>query len=495
MHHANSFDSESLRRTAVRIGDWMLDNLWILFCLFATVAFGGYIVHAVFWPAYKEPTARMYTSGLGYASVLRKSGKPFPVTTAVSQRRNVTGRFLGEGMMRSEPIQVPIIAMSRILSVSAKEGDHVTKGQKLIELDPTRVQIKIDAAQTQLKTAEAEFERTRLGSAYVLEKERPEREAIRLGAAKTEAGIRNELDELYGRLTSEGLMSQEEALLKRIENTKALASFNEAQLSMDVSKGGRVQSLAIAEAAIADAKLSLAYRQNELRDYTVTAPADGIIERCLVHEGEYNQDPGKPAFLLMSGLWFEAYFDQTAIGQFAVGDAAEVHLEAYPDRTFPGKITQIQEMVSYSLGGPETNRPIRPLGTGAPEWPATFAVRIQVDGAVKIVPGLTGFAKVVVARESNAVPRGAVTSISGGKALVFAVDPNQRENFEPREVTVGRTSGGWTEILSGLDLGVEVITGGQQVLQPGDRIAADRKSLPKSESENDGRRRELASKP
>ena len=426
------------------------------------------VVRKMVWPGYVDPQSRMYTSKLGYAAVLRKQGKPFPVIAGTSQRKKIVRRFLGEGMMRSEPVQVPVIAMSRIVRVHAKPGDIVKKGQLLAELDPSRIQIKVEAAKAQLKTAQAEFARTKIGSAYILEKERPERDTIRLNAATREVAIRTQLDGLYTELSDEGLMSKEATLLKRIENADALTKLQEAKLSLDVAKGGREHSLDIAKAAIRDAQLALDYREDELRDYQVYAPADGIIERSLIHEGEYNQDPGKPAFVIASGLWFEAYLDQSAIGQIEVGKRADVHLEALGGATLQGTVTSVLPIVSYSLGGPETNRPIRPMGTGTPEWPATFSIRIQLDASdAQIVPGLTGFVRIVTERESIAVPRGAVTKVSGNKAFVFTIDD---DTFEPMEVTTGATSEGWTEIVSELEEDVRVIADGHQVLEPGDRI-------------------------
>ena len=171
--------------------------------------------------------------------------------------------------MRSEPIQVPVIAMSRILRVHARPGDIVKRGQLLVELDSSRIQIKVNAAKAQLKTAEAEYARTKIGSAYILEKERPERDRIRLHAATKEVAIRTELDGLYTELSQEGLMSREATLLKRLENSDALTKLKEAELALDVAEDGRQHSLEIAEAAIEDAKLAVAYREDELRDYKV----------------------------------------------------------------------------------------------------------------------------------------------------------------------------------------------------------------------------------
>ena len=147
---------------------------WPLIFLTVTLILCGLTAWLLIWPAYQNPSARMYTSKLGYATVLRQSGKPFPVKTAVAVERQVTGVFLGEGLVQSEPIQVPMIAMAGIVKVHVQEGDHVKKGQLLVELDDTRIKLKIEAAAAALETARAEQERVKVGSVNILLDERPE---------------------------------------------------------------------------------------------------------------------------------------------------------------------------------------------------------------------------------------------------------------------------------------------------------------------------------
>ena len=434
-----------------------------------TVLLAGGMARLVIWPGYKNPISRMSTSRLGYVALMRQQGKPFPVTTARVEKRTLERRFLGEGLVRSEPIQVPVIPMARIQRVYVQEGQRVEKGQLLAELDNSRARIKVDAAKTAIEIAEAELERTRIGSAYVLDQERPERDEIRLSEFEDEAAIKAELARMQRKLYKQKAVSKVDVLVSGLEAVQARSKWKQTAWALRVATAGKQHSLRIAESAIQEGKLALAHREHELQDYKIYAPADGIIERCLIHEGEYNQDPGKPAFLIASGVWFDAYMDQTAIGKFHVGDSAEVQLEAFAGRTLKGRVTRIHPVVSFNLGGPETNRPIRPLGTGAPEWPATFTVQIEMDASeLPLVPGLTGFARVQTSREGLAVPRSAVVSVSADKAMVFRL--LTADSYQLCEVSTGFDSDGWVELCSGLQLGDEVIVSGHEILELGDRI-------------------------
>lgn len=428
----------------------------------------------IIWPAYKDPSSRMFTSKLGYASLLRKTGRPFPVKTAKSRRMNIKGVFLGEGLVQSEPIQVPMIAMSRITHIHVEEGDRVKKGQLLVELDPERIQLRIEAAKAALETARAELERIRVGTVNILLDERPELDNIQLESAAKSARVEQQLLKQYQKLFQSGSVSEKALLEQSVKAKDADVQHRKLILSTKLASKGKENSLRIGESTIQEAEMAWRHRLAQLKDYRTFAPADGIVERILVHEGEYNQDPGRPAMILASGLWFEANLDQTALGQVQVGNHVEVRLSAFQDRVFNGRVERVKPLVNFSLGGPETNRPIRPLGTGAPEWPATFAVRIQlnIDSDQLIVPGLTGFARITSSRNSICVPQGAVSAISGNRGVVFVIPPGETE-CHPREVTMGWNHNGWTEIREGLKENEQVVTDGYQVLEPGDQVAPD----------------------
>jgi HlyD family secretion protein len=444
------------------------DNPYMVLVTAASVVLGTTLVVVAIVPRYADPSTRIYSSKLGFGTASRKMGRPFDVSAQTVRKQTMKCRLQGEGLIGTEPVQVPIVAMARILKVHAIQGDRVTKGQLLVELDSRRAQVKLEAARSAVKTALAEQQRTLIGSAYILANERPDAEKIRLDMSKRIVWIQERLAETERMLALQGVSSNREYLLSQIPLITVQAQLNESERAYVAAKAGRKESIGLAECALAEAELALKYRELELEDYRVISPCDGVVERCVVHDGEYNQDPGKPAFLIDRGLWFEARMDQTVTGRLAVGDPANVHLEAYPNQPMPGRISLVAPMVSYDSGGPEATRPIRPLGSGAPEWPSTFAVRIEVDAAGRsLVPGLTGFARIDPERNIIAVPIEAIFGRSGRSALVYVVDDSE---YRSCKVILGTVADGWAEIRSGLDEGAVVLTDGHQVLEPGDRI-------------------------
>lgn len=446
-------------------------QLWALVLCAVTAAICLLVVYKIVWPAYQNPIARMYTSKLGYSTVIRKTGGAFPVTSAEVQFRDITGKFIGEGLMQSEPVQVPMVAMTGIVKVHVTEGQRVKKGDLIIELDAARLRMKIDSAEAAIRTAKAELDRVRVGTVNVLQEERPDILAVRIDIAKAKLKLARETLVMNRRLLKKGSVGATIVAENKLAVTNSELELKELELAFATANAGRVNSVEIGESAIVEAKLTLAHRLKQMEDYNSFAPADGIVERVLVHGGEYNQDPGRPGVLLASGLWFECYLDQTALGRIEKGDRVEVRLGAYQDRIFVGKIDRIRPLVNFALGGPETNRPIRPLGTGAPEWPATFSVRVMLEETDDlVVPGLTGYATVIQQRNTLTVPRGTVTAVSGSRGIAFVIGEDG-ESFEPRNVVIGIRDDHFIEIREGLEEGEFVIADGYQVLEPKDRIS------------------------
>ncbi len=425
-------------------------------------------------PAYKNPQARIYTSGLGYAKVIRRTGGAFPVKIGHVTRRHFSEPILGEGIMNSRPVMVPIIPMDYVTDVFGRVGQTVKKGDLLARLDSRSARFKVESARLAVSTTQAEANRVTIGSAYVLAQERPEQDRINLEAARQRMEKIREQQELHTNLYEKGIISRARFLELEKELIGEEQEAKIAMFKLGMSTEGVKESFQIAKNAVEDAKRALMTREQELIAYDVLSPADGVIERVLISEGEYNQDSGKPGFVIASGLWFEAHLDQRVIDRIRVGQKAMVYLEAYPAEPFSGAITKVVPIVSFNLGGPETNRPIRPRGSGGPEWPATFVVRIALDAQdqlqreQRLVPGMTGFGQILFERESVALPLSAISSLSAGCGLVHRYHDDG--TWSPQTVRTGIIQDGYIEVLSGLTGEETIIIEGFEVLEASDKV-------------------------
>ena len=435
----------------------------------------GLFILVVSWkvlrPSYLNPSTKFYSSGLGYPAIMRKLDRALPVVITPAGERQFTRYIMGEGVCASDPVLVPLVPLAPITKVNFHEGDLVKKGDIMAELDSKLTQIKLSSAQLAVSTAEAELARVIAGSAYVLAQERPNIEKLNVKAETGKVAIAKDKVERYRRAFEKGVVSKTALLDAEKDYTDAEQSYGEALLRIQMAEEGVTKSLQIARNAVRDARAAVAHRELELESHQIRSPIDGIVERVLITEGEYNADPGKPGFVVVNGLWFEAYYDQADFPFVAQGLVGEVRLEAYPGHSFSAKIDTINPVVSFNEGGPEISRPLRPRGSGAPEWAATFKARMNLLDLPEHKPvamGMTGFGRLTVKRQGVAIPRAALLSISAGAGVVYLV--GEGGSWEARRVEVGIVDDASVEILAGIQPGEEVIVEGHWILHAEDKV-------------------------
>jgi RND family efflux transporter MFP subunit len=142
--------------------------------------------------------------------------------------------------------------------------------------------------------------------------------------------------------------------------------------------------------------------------------------------------------------YIDASIDETDIGSLQVGQDVSITLDAFPDITLAGKVTQID-----------------PLGSVA-QGVVTYGVKIEVtldEGVLR--PSMTATVDIVVAKKDNAlvVPNRAVRRGTAGR---YQVEVVQAGKAETRPVTIGLSNETFTEIVEGVSEGEEVVVSTQQ---------------------------------
>ncbi|MDH4271386.1 MAG: efflux RND transporter periplasmic adaptor subunit [Candidatus Aminicenantes bacterium] len=173
----------------------------------------------------------------------------------------------------------------------------------------------------------------------------------------------------------------------------------------------------------------------------VTAPFSGTLVSARAVSGEF-VEMGTELFELadLDILWATVNIFEKDLALVRTGSQAEVRTQAYPEEVFPGRLVLIgdvqDEVTRTTKGRLELPNPSRKLKPG-----------MFID--VTLIPGTTG--------ETLAVPEQAVRQVEG-KTVVFVQVPGGA--FEPRAVKLGSLTGGWAEILEGLQEGEVVATEG-----------------------------------
>jgi HlyD family secretion protein len=230
------------------------------------------------------------------------------------------------------------------------------------------------------------------------------------------------------------------------------------------------------------------------------APFDALVTNVPVREGEtvvlgIQNAEGSTLMTLadMSVITAEVKVDETDIVNVALGQPADVTVDALPGRSFKGHVTQVGDQALLRTTGIATSQ-----STTGTEEAKDFKVVVTLDQpSDDLRPGLSTTAKITTAHKPNAlnipiqalVQRDAITEkalfTNGGKpptgvasastskpqlvqgVYVLQADSKNRNklrvNFVP--VTTGVTGATDIEVLSGLKEGDEIVTGRYKVLR------------------------------
>lgn len=172
------------------------------------------------------------------------------------------------------------------------------------------------------------------------------------------------------------------------------------------------------------------------------SPRPGVVSEVLVREGQAVM-PGTPLFRIngTSTMWLEAAIPQAVTGGIRTGTTVTATVDAIPGRTFEGQVETLLPEVDEST---RTRR-------------ARIVLRNEDD---LLAPGM--FAQVTLQPGNRKavllVPTEALIT-TGEDTRVIVV--GAEGGYRPVRVTTGRSAGGRTEILAGLEGGERVVTSGQ----------------------------------
>ncbi len=297
--------------------------------------------------------------------------------------------------------------MGNVIAVNVREGDMVKQGQVLASIDPAQAQAALERAQAGLNAAQHE-----------------------LAAAQSQKSLADSTLARYETLYQKKSVSPQE-----FDEVKARAQA--ATAAAEAAQAGQAQ----AKAAVAQAQAAFGYTK-------IRAPFDGVITERKVDPGAL-ASPGTPLLTIETTGHFrlEANLDEANLRYVRTGEAINVTLDAYPDQSLAGKVTQIVP--------------------AADPMSRTFLVKIDLPSSPVLRSGLFGRAQFSRGERSALVlPRTAVVD-RGSLKGIFIVGQDKIASL--RYVTLGPVAGEKVEVLSGLAPNETV------VLSPGDKDLGGKK--------------------
>ncbi|MGH9498430.1 MAG: efflux RND transporter periplasmic adaptor subunit [Terriglobales bacterium] len=274
----------------------------------------------------------LWTAGIVVGVVLLASfmsrGEVVPVRAARAERTNIRSVVSTNGKV--EPIEnfeahAPI--GTTVTKLMVREGDHVKKGQLLLQLDDAEARTAAARAMAQIRSAQADLNAVENGG--------NREEVLTLGShlskARTERDTAQRNLDALQRLQKEGAASAGEVQAAQDQFQRADADLT----LLEQKQKGRYSSSEVArvEAQKSEAQAAYDASQDALRQLNVRAPFSGIVYSLPVVQGAYvNSGDLVLQEADLSKVRVRAFVDEPDVGRLVGGDPIEVTWDALPGR-------------------------------------------------------------------------------------------------------------------------------------------------------------------
>ncbi|MGL6159558.1 HlyD family secretion protein [Microbulbifer sp.] len=286
------------------------------------------------------------------------------------------------GTLEWDRIALPAPAAEKIVSIEVREGQRVSAGQLLLQLDDSRTRAQLNAARAEVQRREAELKELRVGPRI----EEIERARASLAAARAEE---KEARDHYRRLYELG--RQDYVSQQDIDSAKAAADAATAQVEsaeaalLELERGTRSEQIAQGEAALGQARAEAEAQAVLLEKLDVQAPRDGLVDDLPFKLGDEAPVGGLLAIMLVGDApYARVYIPEPLRAEVQAGDSAEVFLQGR-EKAFRGRVRMIRNepvfTPYYALTGDDVARlsylaEIQ-LGEDAAELPAGLPLRAE----------------------------------------------------------------------------------------------------------------------
>ena len=288
-------------------------------------------------------------------------------------RRGLAALVSAPGTIQPQlSVDISASVMGRVTSLAVNEGDRVEAGEFLLQIDPESRRAAVNRGEASLDASESTREQARV----VVETAR-----VNLELARETLERQRELWELrlisreaYDRAVTELELRETELRARQVEVQTAVERIRQERATLDSAR-------------------------YDLTQVTLTSPIDGIVTRRNIEEGETvvvgtMNNPGTVLMTIadFSILEAELEVDETDIPSVRMGQPAEITIDALPDRSYRGRVTEIG------------NSPIQTTGQGNTAQATNFKVVVTLDEEVPGVrPGFTCTADITTATRADAL--------------------------------------------------------------------------------------------
>ncbi len=269
-------------------------------------------------------------------NVLKSGEKTYSVQAEKVKKGDITSIVTANGrLVPRTDVKISAYVPAKVEQLPVKEGDVVEKGQILVQLDDTEYRAATNQAKAQLNSAQANLEQAQL--VFKRQKE----------------------------LFEKKLTSQEQYDMTGTELKRAEAQQQQATASLDQT-------------------------QYALSKTSITSPMDGMVTSLNAEVGEIvmigtMNNPGTVIMTIsdMSETETEEEVDETDIANVKIGQEAKIKIDAFPDTSFKGKVSEIGHTALVT-------------GYGTQDQVTNFLVKVVLQDTVSnLRPGMSASVDII----------------------------------------------------------------------------------------------------
>ena len=258
------------------------------------------------------------------------------------------------GTIETDEARVASRYGGRVEKVFAQEGDSLTNGQPIVELDAAELRARREQMAAMLAEWEAGARQEEIAGA----KAEWEAHLADLDLARTE---RKRAEELFAQKT-----------ISETERDRAVSRANALEKGVAAAKARYDLLLAGTRSErLAQARAQLAETDAQLREMTVVAPTNCVLEVLSVKPGDVLAPNREVATLLLTNhIWVRVFVPQPWLGRIQPGQAVGVRADAFNGREFKGAVEQIGRAAEFTP---------RNVQTAEERIQQVFAVKVRLN--------------------------------------------------------------------------------------------------------------------
>lgn len=398
------------------------------------------------------------TQAVGAIQVDAETAKRMGLKVEPVSRQRLAFGIKATGQIETLPnrqVEVTTPVGGTVLRLLVNPGESVNAGQSvavmtspdLVELRTTALDRRSEAiaavqqAEADLRLAQENYQQQQKIAATDVQQ------------ARTELSFAQERYVKDKELLDRGAIPRRQFLESETQLAEARAALAKAESRLQVSEAAAQLRRAQSGVQVAQSRVALSgetyqtrLRQlgaspNEDGTITITAPISGVVADREATTGESGQDAGKKIMTIVNGssVQVSANIYEKDLNQIQTGQRVRVNVSGMPNRSFEGRISVIGAVVEG-----ETR---------------VVPVKAELDNPGGVLkPGMFAELEVLTDRTPAAVlaiPQSALVETNDKKTIVFVQNGNA---FQPTEISLGRRSGNFVEVKSGLFDGDRIVT-------------------------------------